>query len=82
MAKKPKEVPQPEPLEAESLKEDSASDKPKASARIDKERVNVFSPTGAFARQYSFSVHGKEFVDKAKEYASKIKGRYEFPILL
>ena len=52
------------------------------SPRVDKSRVRVFNNRGDYVREYSIADHGKGFVDLAKEYAGKVKGRYEFPILL
>ena len=83
-----KEAPQEEPKE-----EVKAPEAPQA--KVDNERVNVFAADrqirnthgvlvpiyGGFVRQYSLEQHGKDFLEKAKGFAKKVGGRYEFPIL-
>ena len=58
--------------------------KPEApNARVDTERVNVFDKSGKFVRDYvsSQSRPDKSFDEIAKEYAKKIGGTFQYPIL-
>ena len=51
-------------------------------AKIEKNRCQVFNDKGKFVREYTFAEHGEKFDDNAKEYAKKIGGTYQYPILL
>ena len=48
--------------------------------RVDNTVVNVLVGS-SFVRQYSLKDHGPDFVEKAKGFAAKKKGTYQFPIL-
>ena len=48
--------------------------------RVDNTVVNVLVGS-SFIRQYSLKDHGPDFVEKAKGFAAKKKGTYQFPIL-
>ncbi len=50
-------------------------------ARVETRELNVMDEKGNFARKYTLELHGKDFVEKAKGYAQKIKGRTESIIL-